>query len=192
MERGERAERLRRTVALVGMPGAGKTSVGMALARLLAAPFLDTDREIEAAAGRTIAEIFAEQGETFFRDRETRVLRRLLGGPPAILSTGGGLWLQPDNRALIARHGVSVWLDADLDLLWERVRRKDTRPLLRTGDPRATLARLHEERVPLYRMADIRVKAAPGLTVDEMARRVRDALRAHADHDRTPVLETAP
>ena len=181
---------MRRTVALVGMPGAGKTAVGMALARLLDAPFLDTDREIEAAAGCSIAEIFAAHGEAFFRDRETQVLRRLLAGPPVVLSTGGGLWLQPENRALISRHGVSVWLDADLDLLWERVKRKDTRPLLRTEDPFATLTRLHEERVPLYRMADIRVKAVPDLTVDEMACRVRDALRAHADPGRAAVLET--
>lgn len=186
---GRKPGRLRRTVALVGMPGAGKTAVGTALARLLDAPFIDTDREIEAAAGTTIAEIFTDHGEAFFRDRETQVLRRLLTGPPAVLSTGGGLWLQPANRELISRTGVSVWLDADLDLLWERVSRKDTRPLLRTADPRATLEALYEARVPAYRLADIRVKAAPQLSVEEMAQRVADALLAHVGPTGEMILE---
>lgn len=139
---GRRGPRLHRGVVLVGMMGSGKTAVGRALAQRLHVPFLDSDAAIEEAAHATIAEIFARDGEPFFRDREAEVIARLLAGPPAVLSTGGGAFVAERNRAAIAARGVAVWLQADLDTLWERVRHKETRPLLRTADPRGTLARL--------------------------------------------------
>jgi len=172
---------LRRPVVLVGMMGAGKTAVGTALAGLLGVDFLDSDREIEAAANATIAEIFERDGEAFFRARETEVLERLLTGTPAVLSTGGGAFLAERNRDLIVRHGVSIWLDADLDLLWSRVRHKTTRPLLLTEDPRATLAQIYEARVPLYAKAQLRVPAAAQLSIEAMARRVARQMRDAPD-----------
>ena len=168
-----------KTVVLVGMMGAGKTAVGTALARKLAVPFLDSDAEMVRAANATIAEIFERDGEDFFRDRETEVIARLLSDTPAILSTGGGAWLRPRNRDLVAKRGVAVWLRADLDLLWSRVRHKNTRPLLRTPDPRATLAELMAARQPAYAKAEVIVDAAPGLSIDAMADRVLMALERH-------------
>lgn len=179
--------RLKKTAVMVGMMGAGKTAVGTAVARLLGVPFLDSDEEIVRAADRTIAEIFERDGEPFFRARETEVLGRLLKGPPAILSTGGGAFLAEANRQLIAAHGVSVWLKADLDLLWQRVRHKTTRPLLRTPNPRETLRGLYEARLPFYQKADIVVEAAPELSVDDMARRVIEAMATRPD-----VLDAGP
>jgi shikimate kinase len=166
-------------VVLVGMMGAGKTAVGGAVAAQLGVPFIDSDHEIEQAANAKIAEIFERDGEAFFRDRETEVLARLLGGVPAILSTGGGAFLAERNRALIAEKGVSVWLDAELELLWSRVRHKSTRPLLLTDNPKATLAEIYAQRVPVYAKAALHVKAAPELSIDQMASRVIAALRAH-------------
>lgn len=171
------AGRLSRPVVLVGMPGSGKSAIGRALAERLSVPVFDCDAEIEAAANATIAEIFERDGEAFFRDREAEVLRRLLAQGPAIVSTGGGAWLQERNRAAIAEAGVSVWLDADLDLLWERVRHKDTRPLLRVPDPRARLAELYAERVPIYRLAALRVEADPAFSIEDMTARVLAALK---------------
>lgn len=178
MRAGRSFGRLRRMVVLVGMMGSGKTSVGRALSVRLAAPFLDSDAEIEAAADASISEIFARDGEAFFRERESEVLERLLKGPPAVLSTGGGIFLRPRNRELIAARAVSVWLDADLDTLWDRVRHKDTRPLLRNPDPRATLGRIHDERAPLYGLADLRVRAEPSFSVEQTAAQVIEALAA--------------
>jgi shikimate kinase len=177
--------RLKKTVVLVGMMGAGKTAVGNALARMLDVPFLDSDDEIERAANMTVAEIFARDGEPFFRARETEVLARLLAGSPCILSTGGGAFLSPDNRAAIARKGVAVWLKADLELLWQRVRHKSTRPLLRTADPKATLAGLLEAREPVYAAAGLIVQAQPNYSIEDTARKVMEALA-----DRQDVLET--
>lgn len=171
--------RLTKTVVMIGMMGSGKTAVGTALARQLSVPFIDSDHEIERAANRTVAEIFARDGERFFRTKESQVLARLLEGPAAILSTGGGAWLNEGNRDLITRKAVSVWLSADLELLWPRVRHKDTRPLLRTADPKATLAELLEARSPLYALADLAVAAEPQLSVDQMADKVRGALESH-------------
>lgn len=164
---------------MIGMMGSGKTAVGMALARQLSVPFVDSDHEIERAADRTIGEIFARDGEQFFRIKESQVLARLLDGPAAILSTGGGAWMNEGNRDLIARKAVSVWLSADLELLWTRIRHKDTRPLLRTANPKATLAELLEARSPLYALADLTVAAEPQLSVDAMAAKVRSALVSH-------------
>lgn len=170
---------LLRTVALVGMPGSGKTAVGGALARRLCVAFLDTDHEIERAANRSIAEIFARDGEAFFRGKETLVLARLLDGPPAVLSTGGGSFLREENRALIAAQGIAVWLKADLDVLWSRVAHKNTRPLLRGPDPRARLASLYEARVPEYAKAGLTVESDAEVSVAAMADRVLAALVAH-------------
>ncbi len=173
------AKGLKKTVALVGMMGAGKTAVGKALAAKLDVPFLDSDHEIERAADRTIAEIFERDGERFFRRRETEVIGRLLDEQRAILSTGGGAFLSDDNRRMIAEKGVAVWLAADLDLLWNRVRHKTTRPLLRTDNPYETLKDLVEARTPFYAEAGIRVDAEPGLAIEDMANKVIAALKAH-------------
>ncbi len=172
---------LRRSVVLIGMMGAGKTAVGTALARHLDVPFLDSDEELTRAARMSVAEIFARDGEPFFRARESEVLLRLLNGPPAILSTGGGAYLAAQNRQAISAHGVAVWLKADLELLWQRVRHKTTRPLLRTSDPKGTLVRLLDERAPVYALADVVVEAGADLSVDQMAVKVIGALKAHGD-----------
>jgi shikimate kinase len=173
--------RVKKTVVMVGMMGAGKTAVGTALARLLGVPFVDSDDEIVRAAHMTIAEIFERDGEAFFRARETEVLARLLRGRPCVLSTGGGAFLSATNRDLVHAQGVSVWLRADLDLLWQRVRHKTTRPLLRTPNPRQTLADLYAARVPLYEHADVTVDSKPDLSVEAMAGIVLAALRARPD-----------
>ncbi len=172
---------LKKTVVLVGMMGAGKTAVGRALAQMTHAPFLDSDAEIEKAANMSIAEIFARDGEPFFRDRESQVITRLLETKRGVLSTGGGAFLSRANRETISRLGVSVWLKADLDLLWSRVRHKDTRPLLRTPDPYATLRDLHDARVPLYAQADLTVSTDAGCSIEDTARRVIAALETRPD-----------
>ena len=164
--------RLNKTVVMIGMMGAGKTAVGAVLARALTAPFVDSDDEITRAANRSIAEIFARDGEAFFRARESEVLGRLLRGVPCVLSTGGGAFLSASNRELVRAAGVSVWLRADLDLLWQRVRHKTTRPLLRTANPRETLRSLNEARLPFYQMADVIVDSSADLSVEDMAQRV--------------------
>ena len=170
--------KLRKTVVMVGMMGAGKSAIGTALAKRLDVPFLDSDEEIERAASRSIAEIFERDGEAFFRDRETQVIARLLDGDPVILATGGGAFLCEGNRRLIGERGLSVWLRADLDLLWQRVRHKTTRPLLHTQRPQQTLASLYEARTPIYALADVTVDAAPSRSIDEMTDRVLKVLRA--------------
>lgn len=172
---------LAKTVVMVGMMGAGKTAVGTALARLLGVDFRDSDEEIVLAANRTIAEIFERDGELFFRARESEVISRLLRGTPCVLSTGGGAFLAEANRLLIHEVGVSVWLRADLDLLWHRVRHKATRPLLRTPDPRETLRGLYQARLPLYAQADLAVDSDAGLSVEEMAVRVIQTLQTRPD-----------
>ncbi len=170
---------------MVGMMGAGKTAIGTALAKRLHVPFLDSDAEIVKAADRSIAEIFERDGEAFFRDRESEVIARLLDGPPCILSTGGGAFLREDNRAMISEKGAALWLRAELELLWQRVKHKTTRPLLHTPDPRATLAEIQQARDPLYAKADIIVDAEFGLSIDQMTDRVIETLARHPD-----ILET--
>lgn len=172
---------LKKSVVLVGMMGAGKTAVGTAMARRLGAPFLDSDEEIVQAAGRPIADIFDRDGEAFFRMRETEVIARLLRGPPAILSTGGGAFLAEGNRQMIHDLGLSVWLKVDLEILWQRVRHKNTRPLLRTANPRETLAQLLAARLPSYAQADLIVDGAADISLDEMAARVIDAVTQRPD-----------
>jgi shikimate kinase len=169
---------LTRPVVLVGMMGAGKTAVGTALARLLAVRFTDSDDAIERAANMSIPEIFARDGEAFFREKEAQVLARLLRDRPGVLSTGGGAFLSERNRAAIAARGVSVWLRATPDLLWQRVRHRTSRPLLMTADPRGTLLALHADRAPVYALADLTVDSLPGVSIEDMALRVRDALAA--------------
>ncbi|MFY9318086.1 shikimate kinase [Lentibacter algarum] len=177
---------LNKTIVLVGMMGAGKTAVGRALAAKIGAPFLDSDAEIVQAANMSIPEIFSRDGEPFFRARETEVIRRLLNADEkSILSTGGGAFLAEENRSLISDLGVSVFLEADLDLLWSRVGHKDTRPLLRTPNPRATLAEIFEARAPVYARADIKVTAQPEYSIAQMADKVLAAL-----HERQDVMES--
>lgn len=173
--------RLLKTVVLVGMMGAGKTAVGQALSRMLGAPFLDSDAEIERAAARTIPEIFARDGEPFFRLKESQVIARLLAGRPAVLSTGGGAFVAEANRRMIHDLGISVWLDADAELLWQRVRHRSHRPLLRSVDPRATLAEILEARRPAYAEADLHIRAEPHFAVEDTARSVIAALESRPD-----------
>ena len=156
--------------------GAGKTAVGRAMAEILGVPFRDSDQEIEKAANATIAEIFARDGEPFFRDRESEVLTRLASGDPVILSTGGGAYLQGRNRDNLRDKAIVVWLKADLELLWSRVKHKDTRPLLRTENPKATLEELCQSREPYYAMADLTVEAHSSYAIEDMAHKVIEAL----------------
>ncbi|MDK3072524.1 shikimate kinase [Sedimentitalea sp. JM2-8] len=173
--------RLKKTVVMVGMMGAGKTAVGRALAQRLGVPFLDSDAEIEAAANMTVQEIFARDGEPFFRQKESQVIGRLLREKCGILSTGGGAFLAEANRRMISERGVSVWLNADLGVLWSRVKHKDTRPLLRTADPRATLGEIYEARVPVYAQADLSVLSEGRVSIEDMVDRVVSALATRPD-----------
>jgi shikimate kinase len=151
-----------RAVVLIGLMGAGKSKIGRRLAVRLGLPFFDSDPEIEAAAGETIEEIFANRGERVFREGERRVIARLLTQPVHVLATGGGAFMDPLTRALIARRGISLWLRADLDVLVSRVSRRSDRPLLKEGDPRSILAGLIEKRHPVYSRADIIVDSSDG------------------------------
>lgn len=173
--------KLHKTIVLVGMMGAGKSAVGKALAARLSVPCLDSDAEIERAAAMTIPEIFARDGEPFFRAREAEVIERLLQGAPCVLSTGGGAYMAALTRDRVRQLGVAVWLDVALDTLWQRVRNKDSRPLLRTPDPRGTLAALYAQRTPVYALADIAVTVAPRWTIDDTAAAVIAALGARPD-----------
>jgi shikimate kinase len=147
----------RRSIVLVGMMGAGKSSIGRRLAAELGLPFIDADTEIETAAGMTIPEIFEAHGEPYFRSGEARVIARLLEGGPQVLASGGGAFVNPKTRALIRERGVSVWLKAEVDVLLRRIRRRSDRPLLKTGDPEQALRRLVNERYPVYAEADVTV-----------------------------------
>jgi shikimate kinase len=148
-----------RSLVLVGMMGAGKSSVGRKLALRLALPFVDADSEIEAAAGMTIPEIFEIRGEPEFRSGEARVIARLLDSGPQVLATGGGAYMNPETRKLIAQKGISIWLKAEFDILMRRIKRRSDRPLLRTADPESTLKRLIEERYPVYALADLTIES---------------------------------
>ncbi len=160
------ARRIDRPIVLVGMMGVGKTSVGRRLASLLHVPFVDADEEIERAAQMAIPEIFERFGEAYFRDGERRVIGRLLDGPEEshrkVIATGGGAFVNEQTRALVLEQGIAVWLDSDVDVLLDRVGRKNNRPLLKQGDPREILTRLKAEREIAYAQAPIHVKSGHG------------------------------
>ena len=147
----------KRSIVLVGMMGAGKSSIGRRLAARLGIPFVDADAEIEAAAGMTIEDIFTHFGEASFRSGEARVIARLLEAGPQVLATGGGAFINPESRASIRRNGISIWLRADFEVLYRRVKRRNDRPLLKTNDPAETLRQLLAEREPVYAQADASV-----------------------------------
>ena len=146
-----------RLIVLVGMMGAGKSTIGRRLAARLAVPFLDADSEIEAAAGMSIPDIFEAHGEPHFRDGEARVIARLLESGPAVLATGGGAFMREETRTRVGAKAVSIWLKADADIIMRRVRRRADRPLLQTPDPEATVGRLISEREPVYQCADLTI-----------------------------------
>ena len=172
---------LKKTVVMVGMMGAGKSAIGKSLAAALGVAFMDSDAEIEKSANSTIAEIFERDGEAFFRSAETKVLARLLSGPPVVLSTGGGAFMRAENRDIISATGVSLLLDADLELLWERVRHKDTRPLLQTDNPKQTLADIYAKRAPIYAMADLRVETKASYSIDDTTQAAIQVLKTRPD-----------
>ena len=179
-------QRLEKTIVLVGLMGAGKSCVGKRLAACLGLPFVDADREIEAAAGGcSIPDIFAIHGEKVFRDGERRVIQRLLGNPMHVLATGGGAFMDSSTRALIKEKALSVWLKADLEQLLKRVGRRNDRPLLQNVDPRAKLAELIEVRYPVYAEADLTVESADG-PPDVTVQRVLGALEAEFDRATQP------
>lgn len=146
-----------RSVVLVGMMGAGKSTIGRRLSARLGLPFFDADAEIEAAAGMSISDIFESRGELDFRDGEVRVIARLLEGGPAVLATGGGALMRQETRDRIRERAVSIWLKVDTEVVMRRVKRRSDRPLLQTADPEATVERLLREREPLYEQADLTV-----------------------------------
>jgi shikimate kinase len=162
---------------LVGMMGAGKSTIGRRLAARLRLPFLDADIEIEAAAGMSIPDIFETHGEPHFRDGEARVIARLLDGGPAVIATGGGAFMREETRNRIRDKAVSLWLKADVDVIMRRVKRRADRPLLQTEDPTATVSRLLEAREPLYRTADLTI-ASRDVPHDRIVDECIDALRA--------------
>jgi shikimate kinase len=166
-----------RSIVLVGMMGAGKSSVGRKLAAKMAIPFTDADQEVETAAGCSISEIFARFGEAEFRKGERRVIARLLQAPVQVLATGGGAFMDTDTRTLVKQHGISVWLKADLDTLVGRATRRDDRPLLQNGDPREILEKLLAEREPVYAEADITITSSNrpiDATIDAILNAVSD------------------
>ncbi len=164
-----------RTLVLVGMMGAGKTSVGKRVAQRLSLPFVDADVAIEDAAGMTIPEIFAKHGEPSFRDGERKVIARLLDSEQKVLATGGGAFINAETRAAIKASGVSIWLKAEFEVLMARVRRKGNRPLLQTADPDQTMRNLSADRYPIYAEADITVESRD-VAHDVMVDAVLDAL----------------
>lgn len=168
-----------RPVALVGLMGSGKSSVGARLAKMLNVGFVDADDEIKQAAGLTIAEIFEAYGEGEFRALERRVIARLMIGNPRIIATGGGAFMDPDTREAIGERAVSVWLKAELDVLVSRTAGRTHRPLLNAGDPREILSGLIDVRYPVYAKADVVVDSPAGISHERMADRIITGLQAH-------------
>jgi shikimate kinase len=168
----------RRTIALVGLMGVGKSTVGRRLAKRLNLPFADGDIEIEAAAAMTVSDIFAELGESEFRAGEARVMKRLLEGPRMVLATGGGAIQNPETRALLKERAVTVWMRADLETVAQRVQRRDTRPLLRGRDPLTALKAMADVRYPVYATADVIVDVTGGAHV-QAVEAIAEALEAH-------------
>lgn len=167
--------------------GAGKTAIGKSLAQALDVPFMDSDEEIVRAANMSIADIFARDGEAFFRERESEVIARLLTEKRCILSTGGGAFLSQRNRDIIAKNGYALWLKADLSLLWERVRQRTTRPLLQTDNPYKSLQEIYEARVPIYELAAGAAESRPEYSIEDMRNRVIAQLKQVPD-----LLEETP
>ncbi len=170
-----------RTVVLTGMMGAGKTTIGRRLAPRLGLKFFDADEEIQKAAGMSVADLFAAHGEASFRSGEAQVIARLLASPPHVLATGGGAILNAETRRRIKEQAISVWIKADVETLMRRAARRNTRPLLRTGDPRETLAKLLATRAPYYAEADVIVESRPGphsKTVDAIVEALRPIVAA--------------
>ena len=165
-------------VVLIGLMGAGKSSVGLRLAQALGVGFVDSDDEIEAAANLSIREIFERYGEAEFRSGERRVLARLMSEGPRVIATGGGAFVQPETRALFPGRSVTVWLKADLDVLVQRTAGRTHRPILNAGNPREVLAGLIEKRYPVYALADLTVQSLAGQSHEQMAARIIRALRA--------------
>ena len=180
-----------RSIVLIGMMGAGKTSVGKRLAQKLGLPFVDADDEIEAGAQMTIPEIFERFGEPYFRDGERRVIARLLDDGPKVLSTGGGAFLNEETRRRVAERGVSVWLKPEFETLLRRVRKRSNRPLLRTEDPEATLRKLLEERSPTYALADLTIETRDG-PHDAVVEALIGALRRRLAHPASPTTREVP
>jgi shikimate kinase len=168
-----------RPIVLVGLMGAGKTSVGRRLAEKLDIPFVDADHEIEAAAGKPIKEIFADHGEAYFREGERRVIQRLIGNGAQVLATGGGAYMNDETRARIQEHGISVWLRASLPLLMKRVAKRQDRPLLQADDPEKVMRTLMEKRYPVYALADVAVESRDV----QHGQMVNDVIRALAQWD---------
>ncbi|HXH53407.1 MAG TPA: shikimate kinase [Sphingomicrobium sp.] len=175
-------KRLDRPIVLVGLMGAGKSTVGRRLARRLGLPFVDTDAAIEDAAGFSAAEVYERYGEDDFRDGERRLVARLVDGQVRVIATGGGVFVDPRTRQLLNQRSITVWLDAPVDVLASRTSRRDTRPMLRNGDPKGTLERLAKERRPAYSEAHIRVTSgdgAHGEVVESIVRALTDHLAAN-------------
>ncbi len=173
-----------RTIVLVGLMGAGKSSIGRRLAHRLGLPFVDADTEIEKAADLTIPEIFEKHGEPYFRAGEVRVVARILESGPQVLATGGGAYMNPETRARIRKRGISLWLKAELDVLMKRVKRRGDRPLLKADDPQAVLKRLMDERYPVYAEADLTVvsrEASHEEVVDDVLAALAEHLRQTAE-----------
>jgi shikimate kinase len=177
-----------RSIVLVGLMGAGKSSIGRRLAHRLGLPFVDADTEIEKAADLTIPEIFDRHGEAYFRSGEVRVVARILDAGPQVLATGGGAYMNADTRARIRARGISIWLKADLDVLMKRVKRRGDRPLLKADDPQAVLKRLMDERYPVYAEAELTVLSREA-THEEV---VEDVIRALAAHIMPPAERALP
>ena len=174
-----------RSIVLVGMMGAGKSTIGRRLAGRLRLPFLDADTEIEAAAGMSIPDIFETHGEPHFRDGEARVIARLLDSGPAVIATGGGAFMREETRNRVRDKAVSIWLKADVDVIMKRVKRRADRPLLQTEDPTATVTRLLEAREPLYGTADLTI-GSRDVPHDRIVDECIDALRARLCPDAPP------
>ena len=181
----------KRLIVLVGMMGAGKSTIGRRLAARLNLPFVDADTEIEAAAGMTIPEIFELHGEPHFRDGEARVIARLLEAGPGVLATGGGSFMREETRRRIAEKAVSIWLKADPDIILRRVKRRADRPLLQTADPAATVSRLLSEREPAYQHADLTI-ASRDIPHDKIVEECIEALQARLAPaaDERPAIDT--
>lgn len=183
---GERAKATlgKRNLVLVGLMGAGKSAIGRIVAQQLGLPFIDTDTEIERVSRMSISELFAAYGEEEFRALETRVIKRLLRTGPRVVSTGGGAFINEKTRKQIERGGVSVWLSADLDVLWERVNKRDHRPLLKTENPKQTLQDLMDKRYPIYGLADITVQSRD-VRKEVIANEVLTSVIEHFGKDKT-------